>query len=198
MSELIWSFAPWLFFIMAVRVANVYVAAGVAGVAAIVVLVRAATRHKAHLFDVVGVVYFVGLLTLLAIIHPDDISTWGRYAQAVAHGSLTLIVIGSVLIGHPFTESYARAKAPREVWKTPAFLALNRKISLVWGLAFAVGTLSLVLAGATDSRQVLLRVIVPFGALGYAYTVTERLTAQAQRPAETSPTQLPSRTRTNG
>jgi hypothetical protein len=190
MSELIWSFAPWLLFIMAVRVTNVYVAAGVAGVAAIVVLVRAASRNKAHLFDVVGVVYFVGLLALLASIHPSDISTWGRYAQAVAHGSLTVIVFGSVLIGHPFTESYAREKAPREVWKTPHFHALNRKISLIWGLAFLVGTLSLVFAGATDSRQVLLRVIVPFGALGYAYTVTERLTAQSKSAAPASPTPL--------
>ena len=193
MSELIWSFAPWLLFIMAVRVTNVYVAAGVAGVAAIVVLVRAATRGKAHLFDVVGVVYFIGLLTLLAILHPSDITTWGRFAQAVAHGSLTVIVFGSVLIGHPFTESYAREKAPPEVWKTPHFHALNRKISLIWGLAFVVGTLSLVFAGATDSRQVLLRVIVPFGALGYAYTVTGRLTAQAKHATEPSPAQLSSR-----
>jgi hypothetical protein len=192
MSELIWSFAPWLLFIMAVRVTNVYVAAGVAGVAAIVVLVRAATHGKAHLFDVVGVVYFVGLLTLLAIVHPSDISTWGRYAQAVAHGSLTVIVFASVLIGHPFTESYAREKAPKEVWNTPHFHALNRKISLVWGLAFVVGTLSLVFAGATDSRQILLRVIVPFGALGYAYTVTGRLTSEAKHPAPTGTTQLPS------
>jgi hypothetical protein len=198
MSELVWSFAPWLLFIMAVRVTNVYVAAGVAGVAAIVVLVRAASRAKAHLFDVVGVVYFVGLLTVLAIVQPGDISTWGRYAQAVAHGSLTVIVFGSVLIGHPFTESYAREKAPPEVWKTPHFHALNRKISLVWGLAFVVGTISLVLAGATDSRQVLLRVIVPFGALGYAYTVTERLTAQAKHPTQTTPSPLPSQPEATG
>jgi hypothetical protein len=186
MSDLIWSFAPWLLFIMVIRVTNVYIAAGLAGVAAIVVLVRAASQRKAHLFDVVGVVYFVGLLALLAILHPSDISTWGRYAQAVAHGSLTVIVFGSVLIGRPFTEPYAREKAPSEVWKTPHFHALNRKISLVWGLAFAVGTLSLVFAGATDSRQVLLRVIVPFGALGYAYTVTERLTGEAKHKTGSS------------
>jgi hypothetical protein len=189
MSEMIWSFSPWLLFIMAVRVTNVYVAAGVAAVAAIVVLVRAASRHKAHLFDVVGVVYFVGLLVLLAILHPADITTWGRYAQAVAHGSLTLIVFGSVLIGHPFTEAYAREQTPPEVWNTPPFHAFNRKISLVWGLAFVVGTISLVFAGATDSRQILLRVIVPLGALGYAYTCTERLAAQA-KPTPGSPSGL--------
>jgi hypothetical protein len=174
MSELIWSFAPWVLFISAVRITNVYVAAGVAALAAIVVLARAMTRHKAHLFDVAGVIYFVGLLVVLAIVHPTDISLWGRYAQAVAHGSLCLIVFGSVLIGHPFTEGYARAEAPREVWNTPSFRSFNRKISTVWGFAFLVGVISLVLAGATDSRQILLRVIVPFGALALAYTYTER------------------------
>ena len=177
MSELIWSFGPWVIFIMAVRVTNVYVAAGVAALAAIVVLARAMSRHKAHLFDVAGVVYFVGLLVLLAIVHPTDIATWGRYAQAVAHGSLCVIVFGSVLIGHPFTESYARDQAPKEVWDTPHFRSFNRKISTVWGFAFLVGVISLVFAGATDSRQVLLRVIVPFGALALAYTYTDRQAA---------------------
>ena len=112
MTELIWSFSPWVAFLMGVRVGNVYWGAGLAAVAGIVVLARAMSRHKAHLFDTVGVVYFVGLLVLLAIIHPGDISTWGRYAQAVAHGSLTLIVFGSVLVGHPFTERYAREQTP--------------------------------------------------------------------------------------
>jgi hypothetical protein len=186
-SELIWSFAPWVLFIMAVRVTNVYVAAGVAGLAAIVVLARAMTRHKAHLFDVAGVIYFVGLLVVLAIVHPSDIATWGRYAQAVAHGSLCVIVFGSVLVGHPFTESYARDQAPREVWDTPGFHAFNRKISIVWGFAFLVGVISLVFAGATDSRQVLLRVIVPFGALALAYTYTDREAAQVKGDRPSSP-----------
>jgi hypothetical protein len=187
MSELIWSFAPWVVFLTGVRVGNVYWGAGAAAVAAIVVLARALSRHQAHLFDVVGVVYFVGLLVLLAIIQPGDISTWGRYAQAVAHGSLTVIVFGSVLIGHPFTEGYARQQAPREVWDSPHFHAFNRKISAVWGLAFLVGAISLVFAGATDSRQILLRLIVPFGALAYAYTYTERQAALVEQTVHSSP-----------
>lgn len=46
--------------------------------------------------------------------------------------------------------------------------------STVWGLAFLLGTLSMVLAGATDSRQLLLRLVVPFGALAAAFTYSER------------------------
>ena len=54
-------------------------------VVAVVVLARAIVRHKVHLFDVVGVVYFGGMLILLAALHPSDTATLGRYAQAVAH-----------------------------------------------------------------------------------------------------------------
>src|ERR1700722_17880319 len=179
MTDMIWSFAPWMVFLAGVRAGNVYWGAGLGAVVAIVVLARARSRHKAHLFDYVGVVYFIGMLVLLAILEPHNIATWGRYAQAVAHGSLCLIVFGSVLINRPFTEGYAREQAPRVIWNSPAFRAFNRKISAVWGLAFLLGTLSMVLAGATDSRQVLLRVIIPFGALGAAYTYSHREGAAA-------------------
>jgi hypothetical protein len=180
MTEMIWSFAPWGFFLVGVRVGNVYWGAGVGAVVAIIVLARALSRNKAHLFDYVGAAYFVGILVLLAILDPTNIGTWGRYAQAVAHGSLCVIVWASVLINRPFTEAYAKEQAPKEIWSSPAFRAFNRKISAIWGLAFLVGTLSLILAGSTDSRQVLLRVIVPFGALAGAYTYSHREGAAAQ------------------
>jgi hypothetical protein len=183
-TDMIWSFAPWAAFLVGVRVGNVYWGAAIGAVAALVVLFRALSRHKAHLFDVVGAVYFVGMLVLLAIIRPGDIDTWGRYAQAVAHGSLTLIVFGSVLINRPFTEGYAREQAPREVWGSPAFRAFNRKISAVWGLAFLIGTVSLVAAGSTDSRQFLLRIAVPLGALACAFTYTQRQAALASSASD--------------
>jgi hypothetical protein len=194
MTDLIWSFAPWAAFLVAVRLGNVYWAACLAAVAAILVVVRAVSRHEAQLFDYVSAVYFVGMLALLAIIQPADISLWGRYAQAVAHGSLTLIVFLSVLVGRPFTEAYARQRTPREVWDTPHFRTFNRKISLFWGLAFLVGTISLTVAGSTNAHQVLLRIIIPFGALAYTYTYTQRQASlaksrQSARPAHpwTSP-----------
>jgi hypothetical protein len=174
MTDMIWSFAPWGVFLTGVRLGGVYWGASAGALVAIVVLTRALSRRKAHLFDYVGVVFFVGMLSLLAGLHPSDIGTWGRYAQAVAHGSLCVIVFASVLINRPFTEAYAREQAPKEIWNSPVFRAFNRKISAIWGFAFLVGTLSMVLAGTTDSRQFLLRVIVPFGALGLAYAYSHR------------------------
>jgi hypothetical protein len=56
-----------------------------------------------------------------------------------------------VLIGRPFTESYARDQAPRAVWHHPRFVAFNRESSLVWGSALLAGTASMVLAGAVNA-----------------------------------------------
>jgi hypothetical protein len=127
-------------------------------------------------------VYFTGIGLALEIVHPTSVLYWSRYAQAGAHAFLTLIVLGSVAIGHPFTESYARESTPKEVWGTPGFRAINRTISLVWGLAFLVGTVSLIVAGSVTGRPFLLRILIPFGALAWAYSYTQRIVA-ARRAA---------------
>jgi hypothetical protein len=49
----------------------------------------------------------------------------------------------------------------------------------VFGLAFLVGTASLVLAGSQDSRQFILRLVVPFGALLLAFMYTQKQAALA-------------------
>ena len=120
MKNLIWSFSPWAAFLLGVRIGGVYWGAAIGLAVALVVLIRAISRRSTHLFDVIGVVYFGGLLALLAAIHPGDIDTWGRYAQAVAHGSLTVIVFGSIVIGKPFTESYAGRRLPDRSGRAPA------------------------------------------------------------------------------
>jgi hypothetical protein len=185
-TDLVWSFSAWVAFLLGVRIGDVYWGAGAGVIVAFVVLVRAISRRRAHLFDVVGFAYFGGMLILLAALHPHNIDTWGRYAQAVAHGSLTVLVFGSVLINRPFTEPYAREQAPKEIWGLPQFKALNRKISLVWGLAFLIGTISLITAGSTGSRQFLLRIVVPFGALFLAFLYSQRQGSAAKGQASAS------------
>ena len=145
---------------------------------------RAIGHHRLHLLDVASVLYFTGLGLALEIVHPVSVIYWSRYAQAGAHAFLTLIVLGSVAIGRPFTESYARETTPKELWSTPQFRAVNRQISLMWGLAFFVGTISLIIAGSVTNRTFLLRILIPFGALAYAYTYTQRvITARREAAA---------------
>ena len=183
MTELIWSFSPWLAFLIGARAGSLYgaVAAGV-GVA-VVVTGRAIMRRRLHLLDAAGLCYFLALGAVLIIIHPGHLDYWSRYAQAASHAALTLIVFGSILLAHPFTESYAREKTPAAFWTTPEFHAINRRISTVWGLAFLAGTISLIAAGSTGDRQILLRIIIPFGALYLAYRYTQKQTGQTRNPA---------------
>ena len=107
-----------------------------------------------------------------------------KYAQAGAHAALILIVFGSIVFGHPFTESYARLTTPKEVWHTPEVRRVNRLISAAWGLAFLVGTISLVAAAATGDRQILLRWIIPIDALYGAFHFTQDQQAKAAKPHE--------------
>ncbi len=175
MTDLIWSFSPWLLFLLATRFTSFSGAVALGLVAALVVAARAIGHHRFHLLDAASVLYFTGLGLALEIVHPTSVLYWSRYAQAGAHAFLTLIVLGSVAIGHPFTESYARESTPKEVWGTPQFRAVNRTISLVWGLAFLVGTVSLIVAGSVTGRPFLLRILIPFGALAWAYSYTQRI-----------------------
>jgi hypothetical protein len=175
MTDLVWSFSPWLLFLLATRFTSFSGAVALGLVAALVVAARAIGHHRLHLLDAASVLYFIGLGLALEIVHPASVLYWSRYAQAGAHAFLTLIVLGSVVIGHPFTESYARESTPKEVWGTPQFRAANRTISLVWGLAFLVGTVSLIVAGSVTDRPFLLRILIPFGALAWAYSYTQRI-----------------------
>lgn len=191
MTDLIWSFSPWLAFLLGTRVTSLY-GAVVAGIAvAAVVAARAVARRRFHLLDAAGLCYFTALGAILFIVHPAHLDYWSRYAQAGSHTALTLIVFGSILIGHPFTESYAREKTPPAFWHTREFHAVNRRISAVWGLAFLVGTVSLVIAGSVDYRHVLLRIVIPFGALYLAYRYTDKQTKLTRdtppSPAEPAP-----------
>jgi hypothetical protein len=175
MADLIWSFSPWLIFLLATRFTSLSGAVALGLVAALVVAARAIGHHRFHLLDVASVLYFTGLGLALEIIKPASVTYWSRYAQAGSHAFLTLIVLGSVVIGRPFTESYARETTPKEVWGTPQFREVNRKISAVWGLAFLVGTISLIIAGSVTGRPFLLRILIPFGALAWAYSYTQRV-----------------------
>ena len=184
MTDLAWGFAPWLVFLLASRVTSLYGAVAAGALAGAVVLMRAVGRKRVHMLDLAGIVYFLALETALIVVRPGHLDFWGRYAQAGSHVALTVLVFGSILAGRPFTEAYARDTVPESVWNTDRFRSINRRISAVWGLAFLVGTVSLIVAGSVDSRQFLLRIAVPFGSLYYAYVFTQKRTKGVGRASD--------------
>ncbi len=172
MRNLVWSFAPWFAFLVAYRLSSFEGAIALGVLTAIVVCGRAVVDPHLHLLDVAGLLYFLSLAAATLLLGPAEFEAWSQYAQLGSHVLLTVLVFGSVLLGHPFTEAYARETTSPVLWSTPEFHAVNRRISVIWGLAFLVGTLSLFAATTIESRPILLHIIVPFGALYAAFKYT--------------------------
>ena len=112
MTDLFWSFAPWLVFLLASRVTSLYGAVAAGALAAVVVLMRAVGRRKVHMLDVASTVYFAALGATLVVIRPGHLDFWAHYAQAGSHAALMILVFGSILVGRPFTEAYAKDTVP--------------------------------------------------------------------------------------
>jgi len=62
-----------------------------------------------------------------------------------SNGVLLLVTLGSLLIGVPFTEQYARREVAEEEWTDPFFVRLNRQLTAFWVLMFVIGLASEVL-----------------------------------------------------
>jgi hypothetical protein len=183
---LLWSFSPWLIFIVLTRFLPAWMVVGLSLVAALLALGRAVRRGRVHLLDIIATAYFVAL-SILALVARGLLDEWAGYAQAGAHLIVTLTIFGSILVGHPFTEPYARESVPREYWNSPTFHAVNRQISIAWGVAFLAGFVSLLIAGMLNgSFTIVLRVAIPCLALFLAYRYTNHVRRQRQPAATTA------------
>lgn len=60
-------------------------------------------------------------------------------ADIISNGSLTLIVLISILVGKPFTLQYARELVPAEKWNNRVFIQINYLLSFIWLGMFLLG-----------------------------------------------------------
>jgi hypothetical protein len=105
--------------------------------AAIAVLVAGlgwARAGSPKVLEIGSVVVFTAVAGFAAVSH----WSWTLIAVRLAVDcGLLLIVVFSLAIDRPFTLQYAREQTPPEVWNTPLFLAVNRRVTWVWATALA-------------------------------------------------------------
>lgn len=89
-------------------------------------------HRRPLLLDWATLVVLVLLTALAFAVDPSWLATW---LPVLLDGALLAIMVGSLVVGHPFTLGYAKQQAPPEVWDTPGFRHVNRMITLVWVLA---------------------------------------------------------------
>jgi hypothetical protein len=158
-------------------------AAAVGAAAALVIVVVTARRG----FPVLPVVQVVTLGALAAIAFAGDpgtrtfLTTYGRGIASLVLAAYMLITVPFA----PFTATFARAGVPREVWHSPRFIALNRRISTAWGLAVLVfGLFRLATAEVDPSLRPFPALLLQWGpgviAVLCALRYTRRTVAEAQ------------------
>lgn len=134
--NLLLSFAP--FFVFAVCAHLGWTEAGLWAAAAVSLLLIARERFAGRSLKILEagtLILFAALALFTTVTHFD----WTiPLARLVVDTGLLVIVLVSLAIGRPFTLQYARESASPDVWNHPQFLAVNRRITLVWAAAFAV------------------------------------------------------------
>ena len=127
------TFLPWIAYGVGSAIVDwrVGLAAGLA--VGIVVLVTA--RQPIDLISAATVV-FMAVLLPVAILWPQSPIAVAMPAACLAY--LGVVAGASVLVGRPFTETYARRETPPELWATDVFRQANRAITTGWAISFLV------------------------------------------------------------
>lgn len=130
------SFAPWIAYAALSSLFDWRIAA----LFATVVAARAIAdqrREQGEVDDltVTTGIFFAGL-AVLSLVSPE--SPLHRFTPALSLTALGVASVVSLLRNQPFTLTFAKRSAPRELWDAPAFLAANVTITTVWAVSFLV------------------------------------------------------------
>jgi hypothetical protein len=146
------AFIPWIVFTLVAQHSTLKLAAVGALLASVVIAARSIRAGGAKLLELGAVLAFAGFTVVAFGADPATGAFVDRYARAIAAGLLATIAFGSLLVV-PFTEQYARRTVPRQYWSSPQFTQINRKLTTMWGLVFAVMVPAHVIAGALNTHR---------------------------------------------
>jgi len=124
------AFAPWILYGFASGFSHWSVATGGGLILCVVYLAVLSRRGiSIKLTDWTTLIFFVIASVMMIGLRS---TTFTVYSAVIIWTCFALGAWGSVAVGHPFTEVYAREKAPPEFWEHPVFIRLNLLMTLVW------------------------------------------------------------------
>ena len=167
-------FVPWIAFAVISGPSTLTWASATALVLTLALTVPAWRRTGSiGVLDAGGIAFFAIFTVLTLVLDAAVLQTLEDRAQLISGAAITLISLVSLLAGRPFTEYYARQSTPREYWTSPLFHRINRVLTGVWTLAFALMALcDLVVVAAPGSRDAL-NWVVPALLVVAAVKITE-------------------------
>jgi len=131
--------SPWIIFSLVEGKGRLELSAAVSlGTAIVILTLNWLNGSSPKMLEYADVVYF-GALAIVVAVTGHDVHRWLElWGGEVANIALVVIVLGSILVRHPFTLAYAKSDTPKEIWNTPGFLKVNYQISWVWAIAFLI------------------------------------------------------------
>jgi len=176
-------FAPWIIYWVVADGPSTWLYGALCSVIAALILGVSTGRGGPKLLEVVTIVFFVAVTVAGVIVGAKDRDWMDTYSTTLSSGVLAVMALGSLAFV-PFTEQYAGKAAPRQEWEKPAFRRMNRVLTLMWGLVFAlIAVLGLIAAKAPstiDWTNWVIPVVVIVGAVGMTQTYPEKARARAR------------------
>ncbi|MNQ97922.1 hypothetical protein D3C85_1135930 [compost metagenome] len=135
--KLLVAFAPFLLFAVLEHRVGPHLALVAATAASAVLVIRDRfVRHVTPKTLEVGSLILFGALAFATRF--EEFAPSVLSVRLLVDLGLLAIVLGSIVVGRPFTLQYAREHVSAEVAASPAFQNTARRIALAWAAAFAV------------------------------------------------------------
>jgi len=182
-SNIYVAFVPWVLFSVITQHDEVRAAAIVALAAAMAISLPGLLSGRPKMLELGAVAAFVGFVVVALAADPATRDWLARYARGISAALLSLIAFGS-LLRTPFTEQYARESVPREYWGSQEFRRINRQLTAMWGVVFALMVPSHVVAGIIDTHRgnTIFNWVIPIALIVLAVKSTARVTGEGQDP----------------
>ena len=135
-------FVPWIVFSVVAGPSTWMWAALAAFLCSLILSVPSwRSTRSISVLDAAGLVFFGVLVVLALVLDSATLQPIEDRAQMLSSIVIAVVALGSLAVGRPFTEYYARQQTPREYWNSPTFKQINRVITAVWGLVFVLNAL---------------------------------------------------------
>jgi hypothetical protein len=179
--DIVFSFAPYIAFFVALKLVAVELALWAAASVALLITGRNWARGASvKVLEAGSVVVFTAVAAFTSVEHWH----WSLMGVRLAVDcGLLAIVLASIAVDRPFTLQYARERVPENVWNSPLFLSINRRITWVWAAAFAALVAAHAAVVFVPGTPVYLDIVVTVLALLGAFRFTERYPEAVRRRA---------------
>jgi hypothetical protein len=115
-------FVPWIVFSVVAGPSTWMWAALAALLCSLILSVPSwRSTRSISVLDAAGLVFFGALVVLALVLDRATLQPIEDRAQLLSSVVIALVALGSLAVGRPFTEYYARQQTPREYWNSPTF-----------------------------------------------------------------------------